>query len=181
MQNHSGSNSLNVIMFKRSLFSYVKRLVINEMGLSHTGIIQEVVNVGGSLSNIIIEITDVEGSPHLSWSDSHFIIKEGDVFAVNDPVMLLPVRGRYFILKIEDDFRLKVERGVDSITGSSATVTHGLGVEPNKQDITIIFTEDNANDIGHWYISSASSTQFIVNVHTAVSGTLDFAWKVDLR
>ncbi len=172
-------------MFKRSLTSFVKRVIDNQIGVSHTGIVQEVTNSGGILSNLVIEITDVEESLHLSWSDGHFIIKEGDVFAVNDPVMLFAVRGRYFILKIEDDFTaVEVNRGTGSMLSGSTSdvITHGLSSTPSAEDINIVFTENPTVDPGNIWIDNITSTQFTVNCRTNPGGSnLDFSWKADIR
>ncbi len=183
MLQHRSNNALSTNMFKRSLTSYIKRVIDSEIGISHTGIVQEITNSGGILSNLIIEITDVEESPHLSWSDSHFIIREGDIFTVSDPVMLLPIRGRYFVLKIEDDFAVKINNGTGQITSAVTTdvITHGLGITPSVEDIHIAFTSTATNDIGHMWISSIGGTTFTVNVKNVPGSNLNFSWKVDIK
>ncbi len=183
MLRHSQVNSLPIVTLKRALDTFVKRVTSRE-GIVHTGIIQEVTNSGGSLSNIIIEMTDVEGSPHLSWSDSHFIIQESDVFVVDDPVLLLPIRGRFLIIKIEDDFvipAVQVARGTSSVGNMATTVTHSLGVVPDASDISIVFTEGSSGAMEHWFIDTITSTQFNINTSGNPGEQVDFAWKVDIR
>lgn len=183
MLSHSQINSLSVVAFKRSLNDFIKRVTSRE-GMVHTGIIQEVIysgGVGSELTNIVIEMTDVEGSPHLSWTDSHFIIQEGDVFVVNDPVTLLPIRGRFLVIKIEDDFKVRASRGTGSF-GSAATsdvIDHNLGITPVAEDIHIVFTSGAINDIGHTWIGSITSNQFAVHIKNVPGSTLNYSWKVD--
>lgn len=184
MLTHSKVNSLNILTFKRSLNDFVKR-VNNREGMVHTGIIQEVVYTGGAgsaLTNIIIEITDVEDSPHLSWTDSHFIIQENDVFVVNDPVILLPIRGRFLIIKIEDDFTIRNNRGVSVIASgaTSVNVSHGLGITPLVENIHIVLTNAPTNEPGSIWIDTIGSTTFRVHVHNDPGpGDQHFRWKVD--
>ncbi len=185
MMKHSGVNALSTVMFKRSITEYIRRVTTRDNGMVHTGIVQEVVNSGGSLVNIVIEITDVEGSPHLSWTDSHFIIQEGNVFAVDDPVLLLPARGRFLIIKIEDDFTaVEVNRGTGSMLSGSTSdvITHGLSAAPAAEDINIVFTENPTVDPGNIWISAIGATTFTVNCRTNPGGSnLDFSWKADIR
>ena len=61
---------------------------------------------------------------------------------------------------------------------TTAVVTHGLGVTPTLDDLSIVFGEQGTADYGRWWISSITSTQFTLNVSVDPGASnLDFAWK----
>ena len=61
---------------------------------------------------------------------------------------------------------------------TSAVITHGLGVTPTLDDLSIIFGEQGTADYGRWWISTITSTQFTLNVSADVGvSNLDFAWR----
>lgn len=183
MLRHSEINNLTNTIFKHSLTKFIRGIIVRDYGQAHTGTIKEIVHSGGKLFNIIIEITDVEESPHLSWSDGHFIIRQDDIFSINDPVLLLSVRGRYFVLKIEDDFTVRNNSGTGQITSAATSdvITHELGITPKVEDMHIIFTTIATNNIGHMWIDTITPTQFTVRVKNAPGSNLDFSWKVDAK
>ena len=183
MLRHKSVNTNSHLNMNMALTKFVRGILARDYGRYHTGIVRLVTYNGGSLSDIVIQVLGVEGEPNISWSDGHFIIKENDVFVVNDPVILLPARGRFFVLKIEDDFTVRNNNGTGSFSagGAADIITHNLGITPSVEDIHVMFTNTATNDIGHIWVDTITSTQFTVRIKNVPGSTLNYSWKVDSK
>lgn len=70
--------------------------------------------------------------------------------------------------------------GTGSIASGATTavITHGLGVTPTVDDITITFAEQGTNAYGRFWVDTLTSTQFTVNVSADPGASnLDFGWR----
>lgn len=183
MLRHKSTNTNSHLKFNISLTKFIRGVMARDYGRFHTGIIKEVTYSANTLTDIVIQVLGVEGEPNILWSDGHFIIRQDDIFAVDDPVLLLPTRGRYFVLKIEDNFKIINNSGTGQVTSAATSdvITHGLGITPSVEDIHIIFTTTATNDIGHMWVDTITSTQFTVRVKNAPGSNLDFSWKIDAK
>lgn len=71
--------------------------------------------------------------------------------------------------------------GYDSIASgtTSLTLEHGLDIEPDEQDFSVIGKEDPTNSIGTIWISGLNSTHFTVNVENDPGASnWNFGWNV---
>lgn len=71
--------------------------------------------------------------------------------------------------------------GTATVTSAatSVVVTHGLGITPNAQDISLILTNQPTNAVGNIWISAVGSTTFQINVAAAPgTNTAIFGWSV---
>jgi hypothetical protein len=65
---------------------------------------------------------------------------------------------------------------------TSTTITHGLGGTPVEYDINIRPTSNATNNVGYWYITNCTSTQFTVNVQTQPgTNAFNFSWKARME
>lgn len=81
---------------RRSLKSFFQNQLRQSSVLIHTG---EVINYTAGI-DLIIKITDIALSTiEVSWADGHLIVLEGDEFIIGDSVILLPINGRFLVLK----------------------------------------------------------------------------------
>jgi len=63
-------------------------------------------------------------------------------------------------------------------TTTSIAVTHGLGVTPSVDDITVTMGESPTNDPGNIWIDTFTSTQFTINCRNDPGASnLDFGWR----
>jgi len=72
--------------------------------------------------------------------------------------------------------------GTGSITngGTTDVITHGLGITPLAENISILGLENPTVDIGNIWVDTITSTQFTVNVRTDPStNNWDFGWFVN--
>jgi len=70
--------------------------------------------------------------------------------------------------------------GTGSITsgGTTDVITHGLGLTPNVEDITITLNENPSNTPGAIWVDTIGATQFTVNCeNNPGASNLDFGWK----
>lgn len=61
---------------------------------------------------------------------------------------------------------------------TSVVVTHGMSGTPQGRNITIEIGTNPTNDIGFFYITNITSTQFTVNVRNSPGSDLAFGWQV---
>jgi hypothetical protein len=66
-------------------------------------------------------------------------------------------------------------------TATTSVITHGLGLTPLAEHISIIGKEAPSNAIGVPWISGISSTQFTVNIADPGASNWDFGWRVSIK
>ena len=73
-----------------------------------------------------------------------------------------------------------INSGVATITSgnTSVVVTHGLGVTPTIDDISVVAGEDPTNSVGLVWVDTFTSTQFTINCEADPGvSNLDFGWR----
>jgi hypothetical protein len=65
---------------------------------------------------------------------------------------------------------------------TSAVITHGLGLTPSAEHISIVGKENPSNSVGTIWVDTITSTQFTVNVENDPGASnWDFGWKARIR
>lgn len=72
--------------------------------------------------------------------------------------------------------------GSGTITGTNLVVTHGLGLTPSAEHITVIGKENPTDAIGSIWVDTIGATTFKVNVEgDPGASNWDFGWKVSIK